>query len=452
MSKFSFGADWDARGRIGHAVEELAEGRLPGKLGLLQQVVGHWAIPKVDRGLLRYGKAALDTLGSVMSYIESQKKVVDGGKDACVVWLSENGYTEAFPNSGYAFTSFVCGALCNGDFTKQTIRDHLGRPATSVLLAFNIGNDKKAYFIDAQGNSLKKTDSDARWSWDGPFVKSADHDQLVNFIRESIWSLMGTQTLRLACDDSYVGEKIEIAACVDDFDFCSGEDAHNDVEQLAQRCKSFIDTGRCRNLLFYGPPGTGKSTLARAIARELNRRVVIVEHDAIHRMSGSAYRIIGLLRPGVLVLNDVDRGGRDDNIALLQALEREHRNHPLLTCLTVNDITQLDPAILRPGRVHETREIPEPGDKSRKLILDYYVKKFKLKLPAKQAAVFLSKSKGFSPADTREFCETALAVGVEIALQEIDRINNQRKLYAGDRCKDYNNSLTEPSTLKSKSR
>jgi SpoVK/Ycf46/Vps4 family AAA+-type ATPase len=178
--------------------------------------------------------------------------------------------------------------------------------------------------------------------------------------------------------------------------------------------------------------------LARAIARELNHRIVIVEHNAINQMSGSTHRIIGLLRPGVLVLNDVDRGSREDNISLLQALEREHQDHPLLTCITVNDIKQLDPAILRPGRVHETREIIEPGDESRRMILDYYVKKFGILLSEEEAKIFVEQSSGFSPADTREFCETALAVGNEIALQEIERIKKQRKLYAGNACQEYN--------------
>ena len=181
------------------------------------------------------------------------------------------------------------------------------------------------------------------------------------------------------------------------------------------------------------------------IPRELKRRIVIVEHEAINQMSGSAHRIIGLLQPGVLVLNDVDRGGKVNSISLLQSLEREHQGHPLLSCLTVNDIKQLDPAILRPGRVHETREIPEPSKASRQMILSYYLKKFELALTEEEFDQFMEQTDGFSPADAREFCETALAVGTKIAISEIGRINKQRELYAGDRCREYNESqkLTE---------
>jgi hypothetical protein len=450
LSKFSFGADWQGQDRFTHAVNELAEGRLPGKLGLLQQVVGHWAIPKNDRGLFQYGKAALDTLGSVLSYRESQKQVVDGGRDAGVVWLADNDYLEAFPSAGWSFTTFVGGALSSLDYTKQSIRDGLGRPSTSVLLRFEIAPETYAFYIDLEGNSPKKFKSskkDSHWSWDGPFVKTQDYDKLIEFIRDEVWRQMGTGTTLLSCEQSASGDRIQISAMDDELDFCSGKDRQNDVVEMAKRCKLFMDTGRCRSLLFYGPPGTGKSTLARAIARELKRRVVIIEHDAIRLMSSSAHRIISIMGPGVLVLNDVDRGVREANISLLQALERENKDQPLLTCITVNDIKQLDPAILRPGRIHETRDISEPGEESRRLILDYYIKKFGFRLSEEEVEEFMKQSEGFSPSDVREFCVTALAVGNEIAIQEIERIKKQRKLYAGTACADYNekNASSGPS-------
>ena len=138
MGRFLFGADWQGKDAFAEAVEELQEGRLPGKLGLLQQVVGHWVIRKEDRGVLAYGKASLDTLGSVLSYREKQKRVIDGGKDPSALWLEEHGYEAAFPSAGYSFTSFVGGALNHIAFNKQTVRDKSGKPAASVLLEFEI--------------------------------------------------------------------------------------------------------------------------------------------------------------------------------------------------------------------------------------------------------------------------------------------------------------------------
>ena len=440
MSKFTFGADYhrDLRER---ALNELAEGTLPGIFGLLQQVAGHWSIPKADRGLIRYGKASLDTIGATLSYRNSRQKIIDGGKDPSVLWLTDEGYKDAFPSAGYAYTSFIGGALCGVYFDMTTVRDKLGRPAQSTLLSFEIAKGKTAYYLDKQGNTPKRANlssHDAHWTWDGPYIKEGDEDVLLDFVRETVWKNMGTDTLLLSCDSSITGDRIQIEMMDDTLDFCSGMDFHNDVVQLARRCKAFTDNGRCRSLLFYGPPGTGKSTLARAIARELKRRVLLIDHAAVSRMSGSAHRIISLLQPGVLVLNDIDRSGRDDMISLLMALEREHKDNPLLTCITVNDIKQLDPALLRPGRVHETREIPEPSPESRKLILTYYTEKYKLRLNEEEIKGFMENSDEFSPADVREFCETALAVGVEIAIGECERIREQRNLYAGDKCAEFN--------------
>jgi ATP-dependent 26S proteasome regulatory subunit len=140
----------------------------------------------------------------------------------------------------------------------------------------------------------------------------------------------------------------------------------------------------------------------------------------------------------MLILNDIDRSC-NDHAGLLQSLDVAYQgSDPLITVLTVNDISSLDPALLRPGRIHETRHVPEPTEASRRLILDYYVRKLGLTLRPDEVESFIEKSAGFSPADVKEFCETAFAMGLELAQGELERIKAQRELYAGDRCEEYN--------------
>jgi len=451
VTKIEFEGDWTRNHRRGQALEELAEGRLPGAWGLLQQVIGHWAIPQNDRGVLRYGKAGLDTVGSVMTYRANQRKLLDDGSDPCKVFLKERGYRLAFPGVGDGFLNFMFKALNNVDFRKKKVRNEYGNTGESALIEFSISETACAYFYDSKGNPTKKERSAATATpaanpekvsifWDGPYVRPEDHEALEGFIRSLIWDLMGTQTLMLARTRTLVGSSsFTLAGVRDDFDFISAEDAWNDVRQLAARSRAFLDKGRSRCVLFYGPPGTGKSTVARAIARELRTRVLLVDHEAVSRMSDhSAARIITLLRPGMLVLNDIDRSS-DDHAGLLQSLDVAYQgSDPLLTVLTVNDISSLDPALLRPGRIHETRHVPEPTEASRRMILDYYVRKLGLSLRPGEVETFVSRSEGFSPADVREFCETAFAMGLELALDELERIRTQRLLYAGDRCEEFN--------------
>ncbi len=364
-SSIDFQGDWSRADR-GSTLRALAEGRLPGKWGLLQQVVSHWAIPARERGPLRFGKAGLDTVGSVLSYRDAQKKVLDEGTNPCKEWLRTNDYKPAFPGAGDAFLSFVLHSLNGVSFRKQKIRNDLGEASDSALLEFDIAPGKKAYFYDSMGNSKGSAQgpSTDRVSvfWDGPYVQPDDRALVEDFVREVIWRLLGTKTLILTQSKTLLrDESFRLASVSDEFDFISAEDAWNDVCQLASRCKAFLNRGRSRCLLFYGPPGTGKSTVARAIARELENRVLLVDHEAVSRLSSqSTARIIRLLEPGMLVLNDIDRS-TDDHSGLLQSLDVAYEDdRPLLTCLTVNDITRLDPALLRPGRIHETRHVPEP--------------------------------------------------------------------------------------------
>ena len=432
MGKFEFSNDWYDQAE--ELADSLESGKLPGKLGVIQDIVGHWAIPSDERGWMRYGKALLDTVGTLHTYRREHQSEREEGKDPGNAWLKEEGFERTFPGKSFAFTSFVRRALDGVDLHKKTVKVGRGKKRGD-LIGVELGQNRWAYFIPLHSSN----GPEIGFTWEGPYTQPDHHTVFAKFVRERVWKLMGTSSLMLVPTGPY-NETIELSALSDDFDYTCGKDEQNNVEALAKRCKAFLSNGMRRALLFHGPPGTGKSTLARALSRSLKTRTVLLDHTAVHNLQKSAHLIIRLLSPGVLILNDIDRGHRHSHRELLQALESSYAKDAsqMLTCLTVNDISQLDPALLRPGRIHEVRKIEEPSETSVTLILDYYIDKLSLALSDAQRDEFLKEAKGFSPADIREFCETAKAVGVDMALDEIARIQKQRTYYAGDRCAEFN--------------
>ena len=427
-----------------HLAHTLEKGKLPGTFGLLQDIVGHWAFRRDEQNALRVGKAIMDSVGSLLSYREGRREVVEGEGSPSLRWLRRKGYTDEVGAESRGLSSFVRGALSGLEFADRRARSDLGELDRGVLKEFSIGGDASAYLLDPWGGQPSGFQGPKTQSWVGPFCRPEDRARLLAFVREQIWrERLGTNTLLLdvsapgvSGDDDGVG----VTAVTDTFEFASANEAFNDVEALARRCGAFLIGGRSRRLLFHGPPGTGKSTLARAIARELGARTILLGHEATTRLDdASLVQILALLEPGVLVLNDVDRTGEHQALALLHGLE-SLVDQPLVTVLTANDVETLDPAILRPGRVDEIRMIPEPNSESRSLILEHYADRNGFTLSVKLRESFLERSTGFSPADIREFAEIARAVGVELAMEELERIAAQRELYAGERCQEFNHA------------
>ncbi len=140
-------------------------------------------------------------------------------------------------------------------------------------------------------------------------------------------------------------------------------------------------------VLLYGPPGTGKTLLAEAIAGETGVNFISVAGpEILDRYVGESERAIRKLferarqaAPAIVFLDEIDAiastRGEGHEVTervvsqLLTELDRA-ADHPKLVVLSAtNRMESLDPALLRPGRLEQHIEVPNPDADARREIL-----------------------------------------------------------------------------------
>jgi hypothetical protein len=125
-----------------------------------------------------------------------------------------------------------------------------------------------------------------------------------------------------------------------------------------------------RGYLFHGPPGTGKTSVVRALAAHFGFDLWYAPLGDLQK-DNSLLNLISQVGPrSILLLEDVDvfhatRSRQDDSsgvsmAGLLNALDGVATPHGLISVMTTNDLSVIDEAVMRPGRIDLCEEIGLP--------------------------------------------------------------------------------------------
>ncbi|RJX42655.1 hypothetical protein DM826_08125 [Halonotius aquaticus] len=191
--------------------------------------------------------------------------------------------------------------------------------------------------------------------------------------------------------------------------------------------------------LLYGPPGTGKTYLSKALAGELGINYVGIKGaDIISKWLGEGTQNVAALfdearhhQPCLIFIDEIDaltpeRGGanqhQDQTQTVNQFLEEvsdiNEGDERIVIVAATNRRDQIDPAMLRSGRLSVQIEVGNPGPKTRVAIFDTHLEAPRASdLDAKRIA---EASGGLSAADMEQVATEA----ARSAMQREDAVTN----------------------------
>jgi len=155
-----------------------------------------------------------------------------------------------------------------------------------------------------------------------------------------------------------------------------------------------------KGVLLYGPPGTGKTLLVRAVAAEANATVIkLAASQLVQMFIGDGAKLVKDVfelarekQPAIVFIDEIDAIGtkRSDSskngdrevqrtmLALLTELDGFGTTDMVKVICATNRAEQLDPALLRSGRLDRKIEFPHPDEAARERILRIHSGKMKV--------------------------------------------------------------------------
>jgi len=213
------------------------------------------------------------------------------------------------------------------------------------------------------------------------------------------------------------------------------------VQYPVEHPEKFLKFGMSpsKGVLFYGPPGCGKTLLAKAIANECQANFISIKGPELLTMwfgesEANVRDVFDKARaasPCVLFFDELDSiakargsslgdaGGASDRVLnqLLTEMDGMNAKKNVFIIGATNRPDQIDPALMRPGRLDQLIYIPLPDEKSRLAIFRAALRKSPI---AKDVDLeYLAKvTPGFSGADLTEICQRACKLAIRESIEK----------------------------------
>lgn len=203
-----------------------------------------------------------------------------------------------------------------------------------------------------------------------------------------------------------------------------------------------------KGVLFYGPPGTGKTLLAKAVATEVSANFISVKGPELLSMwygeSESNIRDIfdkaRAAAPTVVFLDELDSiakarggslgdaGGASDRVVnqLLTEMDGMNAKKNVFVIGATNRPDQIDPAILRPGRLDQLIYVPLPDETGRLSILSAQLRNTPLE-PGLDLKTIAQATQGFSGADLLYIVQRAAKFAIKDSIEAQKRAEVVKK-------------------------
>lgn len=162
--------------------------------------------------------------------------------------------------------------------------------------------------------------------------------------------------------------------------------AYSDLDEFIQQREWYGEKGLAykRGYLLWGPPGTGKTSLCKALASEFGLDICVLNLASLTDESAvgimSELSEIGSQRPKILLIEDIDsyvdgRVVKKKNLrfsTLLNIFDGVSSQDGTILIITTNHYQNLDPALIRPGRIDLQLEVGLPNSTEIKAYLELF--------------------------------------------------------------------------------
>ena len=212
-----------------------------------------------------------------------------------------------------------------------------------------------------------------------------------------------------------------------------------------------------KGVILYGEPGTGKTLLAKAVANQTSATFLrVVGSELIKKYLGEGpklvreiFRVAEEMSPSIVFIDEIDAIGakRYDSsssgekevqrtmLELLNQLDGFDTRSDVKVILATNRIENLDPALIRPGRIDRKIEFPLPDEKTKRRIFGIHTGKMSLAEDVNLEEFVMAKDE-LSGADIKAMCtesglialrERRMRVGMEDFRKSKDKVLYRKK-------------------------